>query len=60
MIGRVSPFWWRQMEGKIPVERVEEVMALAQGGCDTIAAFMREELLQRTRHLTVARAAEQL
>ena len=50
-----------QHEGaRCPLDAFESVADLAQTGCATIAAFMREQLLERTRQLAVARAAERL
>lgn len=49
-----------QMEDKLPLDSFEGVLTLAQSGCDIVAKFMRAELMQRTRHLAVARAVEKL
>ena len=46
------------MENKLAMDAFEGVLALAESGCDVVAAYMRTELLARTRQLAVARAAE--
>jgi exosome complex component RRP41 len=50
-----------QHEGaRCPLDMFEAVAQLAQTGSATVSAFMREQLLERTRQLALARAAERL
>jgi exosome complex component RRP41 len=50
-----------QHEGaRCPLDSFEALASLAQTGSASVSAFMREQLLERTRQLAVARAAERL
>ena len=44
-----------QADNRLAIETFEEVMGLAIAGCKAVAAFMREQLLEHTQHLALAR-----
>lgn len=49
-----------QMDNRLPIDKFEECVQLAMGGCRAVAEAMRKELLRHTRRLAVATGAIKL
>jgi exosome complex component RRP41 len=46
-----------QMDSKLPLDTFEGVLGLAVKGCQSVAEYMRAQLLEHTKRLALARGA---